>query len=64
MIRNGLICKCGSSDFRVTQSVLDYSISMNCEKCGLVHLIAITKNHLADCVNEKRDFYNPSVKVT
>lgn len=63
MIRKGLNCRCGESDFEVTQDILTGSINLTCENCGLTHLIAVSHWLKTDLVNEERDFHNPSAKV-
>lgn len=62
MIRKGLVCRCGSSSFEVTQDIITGAIHMSCDNCGLMHLIAVADWLKTDLVNEKRDFHNPSLR--
>jgi hypothetical protein len=63
MLRIGLYCECGESDFKVSQDILTGAISMSCNGCGRMHLIAVINREQVDCVNQKRDFYNPSLRI-
>lgn len=69
MKRVSLECSyCHSSQFEVEyvsgSCDLSWQIELACQECGRVTLIAVTKNYNPglDCVNESRDFYEPTKK--
>lgn len=70
MVRRSLECtNCHGKNFEVTYGSGScdgsWQVELVCQDCGCLTLIAVTDDYVPrlECVNERRDFYNPKTKL-